>query len=65
MFVILTDHQVLPSQQICQNCLLADRSGGPRWQGEKLSCGHPLKSQDHHQGTFYQCHMGFRLTNLH
>ena len=64
MLVILTDEQVLSTQQVCQNCLLADRSGLPRWRQGKLSCGHSLGKQGENQPALYQCQMGFRIANI-
>jgi len=36
MLVILMENQMLAPQRVCQSCLLADRTGQPRWSGGEL-----------------------------
>lgn len=39
MIVMIVDQQILSPKQVCQNCLMSDRSGLPRWHDSKLGCG--------------------------
>jgi hypothetical protein len=64
MLVILTDEQILSVQKVCPNCLMADRSGLPRWREGKLCCGHALNNSAEGRATIYECQMGFRLTQV-
>ncbi|MGK7873866.1 MAG: hypothetical protein AB4426_11305 [Xenococcaceae cyanobacterium] len=64
MLVILTDEQVLSTQQVCQGCLLADRRGLPRWRQGKLGCGHFLGKPGKNQPALYECQMGFLIANI-
>jgi hypothetical protein len=65
MLVVLLEEQILSPKQVCQNCLLADRSGLPRWRKGHLCCGHPLRSlTEQQQPELYECQMGFRLAHL-
>ena len=64
MLVILTNEQVLSTTQVCQGCLLADRSGLPRWHHGKLGCGHSITKVGKNQPPLYECQMGFRLANI-
>lgn len=65
MLVILVGDQLVSPQQVCQQCLLADRSGQPRWQNGQLKCGGaavPLTSA--HLAQQYECPMGFRILQV-
>lgn len=64
MLVIVTEQQVLPTKQVCSGCLMADNGGLPRWRKGKLSCGHPIDNCDRKMPKFYECQMGFRVTNI-
>jgi hypothetical protein len=64
MLVILMDEQVLSPNQVCQNCLLADQSGQPRWRRGKLGCGQAIRKLTPHQPDQYECEMGFRIANV-
>ncbi len=64
MLVVLLEEQILSPKQICQNCLLADRSGQPRWRKGNLGCGHSLRRCNEQQPRLYQCQMGFCLAHL-
>lgn len=64
MLVILTDEQILPTQQICPGCLLATQQGLPRWHEGKLGCGRMLCQAANDQPALYQCQMGFRVANI-
>nr|WP_110985475.1 hypothetical protein [Acaryochloris thomasi] len=64
MLVIVTEDQLLQPQLICQSCVLADRSGRPRWHQGKLDCGRPVPSPPEDQPDQYRCQMGFRVTNI-
>ncbi|HEY9635120.1 MAG TPA: hypothetical protein V6D14_17085 [Coleofasciculaceae cyanobacterium] len=64
MLVILMDEQILSPTQVCHSCLLADKSGQPRWRQGKLRCGHALGKLTPHQPDQYECEMGFRIANI-
>lgn len=64
MIVMLTDEQVLSARQVCQNCLMADRSGLPRWRGDQLGCGKALQQSHPTQAKVYRCQMGFDVTQV-
>jgi len=64
MLVILTDKQILSPAQVCQGCLLADKSGQPRWHQGKLCCGHAVSRLAPQQLEQYECEMGFRVANV-
>lgn len=70
MIVMIADEQILFPKQVCQNCLMSDQSGLPRWHDSKLGCG---KMRSHsgggassqptsNQAQVYECQMGFNLT---
>jgi hypothetical protein len=64
MLVIVTDEHLLSPQQVCQTCLLADRTGQPRWERGKLCCGYAVQQLSQELPPQYQCCMGFRLVNI-
>ncbi|WP_449417452.1 hypothetical protein [Phormidium nigroviride] len=64
MLVILMENQMLAPQSVCQSCLLADQSGQPRWTGNELRCGHPIRKPATSQPDQYECQMGFRIANI-
>lgn len=64
MLVILTDEQIISPQQVCPGCLMADRSGAPRWHQGKLGCGHSIGKLDKERAALYECQMGFRIANI-
>ena len=64
MLVMLIDDQILPPKTVCQGCLLASRSGEPRWQGDQLRCGHAVQKLAQKQPDQYECQMGFRVAKL-
>ena len=64
MLVIVMENQLLPTQQVCQACLMADQSGQPRWQPGKLRCGRALAQSNDSQPEQYECQMGFRVANI-
>ena len=47
MIVMIVDQQILSPKQVCQNCLMSDQSGLPRWHDSKLGCG---KKRSHSGG---------------
>ncbi|MEY2834017.1 MAG: hypothetical protein RLZZ574_3277 [Cyanobacteriota bacterium] len=71
MIVMIVDQQILSPKQVCQNCLMSNQSGLPRWHDSKLGCG---KKRSHSgggassqpttskQAQVYECQMGFNLT---
>ena len=64
MLVIVMDDRILSPQAICQNCLLADLKGQPRWRQGELTCGHAVRKRSEGEQTQYECEMGFRVTNI-
>jgi hypothetical protein len=64
MLVILLENQLLSPHQVCQGCLLADRSGQPRWNQGQLRCGHAVRKLSDNQPDQYECQMGFRIANI-
>ncbi len=62
MLVMLAGDQVLLPQQVCPSCVLADRTGQPRWQDGVLKCGdRAVPPTATHQ---FECPMGFRLVAI-
>ena len=64
MLVILMDEQILAPEQVCQSCLLADRSGQPRWRGGQLRCAQAIGKLTQQQADQYECVMGFRIAHI-
>lgn len=64
MLVILMEEQILSPTKVCQSCLLADKSGQPRWRHGKLGCGHAVPKLTDNQPDQYECQMGFRIANV-
>ena len=64
MLVILTDEQLISPKQVCQTCLMANRSGLPRWHKGKLNCGHVVNKLNKNQAKVYECQMGFRVADI-
>lgn len=64
MLVIITDKQLLSPKQVCQSCLMANRSGLPRWHQGKLNCGRSVNKSPKNQATIYECQMGFHVTHV-
>ncbi|MEM9214216.1 MAG: hypothetical protein AAGD25_07695 [Cyanobacteria bacterium P01_F01_bin.150] len=67
MLVILMDNQLLPSQSVCQGCVMADQQGRPRWYGGELLCGRALQclpEDGDHRLNQYECQMGFRIAHI-
>lgn len=64
MLVMLMDNQVITPQTVCQSCLLADRSGQPRWRSGHLCCGQAVPKLTEQQTEQYECLMGFRIANI-
>ncbi|MBE9047446.1 hypothetical protein IQ255_24105 [Pleurocapsales cyanobacterium LEGE 10410] len=64
MIVMIADEQILSARQVCQNCLMSDRSGLPRWQGDELGCGQALQRSTSKQARVYKCQMGFNVTQI-
>ncbi|MBE9038266.1 hypothetical protein [aff. Roholtiella sp. LEGE 12411] len=64
MLVILMEDKILAPEQVCQSCLLADRSGKPRWRGGKLRCGQAIRKLTEQQPDQYHCMMGFRIAYI-
>ncbi len=64
MLVILMNEQILAPGQVCQSCLLADKSGQPRWREGKLRCGQVIDKFSEQQPNQYECTMGFRIADI-
>ncbi|MGJ3246441.1 MAG: hypothetical protein ACFE0I_10245 [Elainellaceae cyanobacterium] len=64
MLVILMNDQILPPQQVCYSCLMADQSGQPRWDRGRLRCGRALLKAADSQPAQFECQMGFRVANI-
>jgi hypothetical protein len=70
MIVMIVDQQILSPKQVCQNCLMSNQSGLPRWHDSKLGCGKKrshsgggaLSQPTSKQAQVYECQMGFNLT---
>lgn len=65
MLVMLMEEQIIACQQVCQSCLMADRSGQPRWRHGQLCCGNPVAKLGESQAEQFECQMGFRVVNIH
>jgi hypothetical protein len=62
MLVMLAGDQLLLPQRVCPSCVLADRTGQPRWQDGVLKCGdRAVQPTANHQ---FECPMGFRLVAI-
>ncbi len=61
---MIADEQILSASQVCQNCLMAERSGLPRWHGDKLGCGKALQEFPPKQAKIYKCQMGFNVIQI-
>ncbi len=64
MIVMVADEQILSAKQVCQNCLMSDHSGLPRWYGTNLECGKVLPRSTLRQAKVYKCQMGFKVTQV-
>lgn len=64
MIVMIAEEQIVSLESVCQNCLMADRSGLPRWHQGKLGCGQAIQKATDKQATIYECQMGFRVTQI-
>lgn len=64
MIVMIADEQILPAKQVCQNCLMSDQSGLPRWRDSNLGCGKVLHKPASRQAKVYKCQMGFKVTQV-
>ncbi|MEM7727234.1 MAG: hypothetical protein AAF208_12835 [Cyanobacteria bacterium P01_A01_bin.45] len=64
MLAIIVNDQVLKPQRVCQNCLLADNRGEPRWKSGKLYCGQAIRKPGEQRVEQYECLMGFKVVNI-
>lgn len=64
MTVIIGEQEILSARQVCQHCLMSDRSGLPRWHGSELGCGKILLNSTFTQAKVYQCQMGFNVVRV-
>ena len=59
---MIAEQQILYPKQVCHNCLMADKSGLPRWHNSKLACGKIQPQKTSEEAKIYQCQMGFNVT---
>lgn len=64
MLVILIKEQVIAPKKVCQSCVLADKSGQPRWYNGKLGCGQAISKITGEKPDWYECMMGFHIANI-
>jgi hypothetical protein len=65
MLAIFTGDRILSPRLVCQNCLLANHQGLPRWQQGKLGCGSRLNLSPYlSPSDAYQCPMGFYVAEV-
>ena len=64
MMVMIMDEHVFLAKQVCQNCLMSDQNGLPRWRDSNLKCGKALQHQASEPVRIYRCQMGFNLTQV-
>lgn len=64
MLVVVMDNQLVAPESICQGCLMADRTGQPRWRNGTLTCGRALSQACSSQAEQYECQMGFRIAHI-
>ncbi|MBW4654904.1 MAG: hypothetical protein KME20_17960 [Kaiparowitsia implicata GSE-PSE-MK54-09C] len=64
MLVILQDNQIVPLDQVCQGCLMADQQGQPRWNQGRLRCGRALSPLVDAMPEQFECQMGFRIAHI-
>lgn len=64
MLVMMMGEQLVPAQQVCQNCLMASRDGQPRWESGQLRCGRAIASALPQQPDQFDCKMGFRVIQV-
>ncbi len=64
MLVMLIEDKILPPQQVCQSCLLADTGGKPRWRQGKLCCGNFVGQLTDQHPEEYECMMGFCILKV-
>lgn len=64
VIVIIADEQIFLASRVCQHCLMAERSGLPRWREDRLRCGTALQQHSSREATVYRCHMGFNVAQI-
>lgn len=64
MIVMIADEQILSAKHVCQNCLMSDQSGLPRWRDSNLGCGKVLQNPTSRQAKVYKCQMGFKIAQV-
>jgi hypothetical protein len=67
MLVVIINDRIIAPKQVCQDCLMADIDGQPRWRQGKLCCGRVVRSLNscsEPQSDAYECQMGFRLVDI-
>lgn len=64
MLVILIKEQLIAPQNVCKSCVLADKSGRPRWYNGRLGCGQAASKITEQQADWHECIMGFRIANI-
>lgn len=64
MLAIIVNDQILEPKRVCENCLLANNRGEPRWKSGKLYCGQVMGRIVEQQAEQYECLMGFKVVNI-
>lgn len=64
MLIISIKEQLIAPQNVCKSCVLADKSGQPRWHNGKLGCPQAASKITEQQADWYECIMGFRIANI-
>ncbi len=67
MWVVVMDEQVISPKQVCQHCLMADQSGHPRGNQERLRCARQSQrrmAEDPSPNHLVECEMGFTLAHV-
>jgi hypothetical protein len=64
MLMIATSDRLIPMQQVCRNCLMANQAGEPRWGNGELRCGRAVVLESPQQLEQFECEMGFRVIKV-
>jgi hypothetical protein len=64
MLMVAMGDRLIPSQRVCQNCLMASQAGEPRWADGALRCGRAVVVESPQQPDQFDCQMGFRVIKL-
>lgn len=64
MLMVATGDRLIPIQRVCQNCLMANQAGEPRWGNGELRCGRAVVLVSPEQPEQFDCEMGFRVIKV-